>query len=31
MIPSYDRGLHGTQSLGLILIVVVGLTEAIAP
>jgi hypothetical protein len=31
MIPAYDRGLHAAQSLGLILIVVVGLTEAIAP
>ena len=31
MIPAYDRGLRGTHSLGLILIVVVALTEAIAP
>jgi hypothetical protein len=31
MIPAYDRSLRGTQLLGLILIVVVGLTEAIAP
>jgi len=31
MFPDYDNGLNGTQTLGLILIVVVVLTEAVAP